>query len=219
MPSQEKITSTEKLLDIIRNEKSSGSYTGIAGFTDPKKEKSGLMNILMKLKLSNREKYYVGGGLFLLVLFLVVQLVLSPFIDAKEQARRSVTANEKVLKEMYSLSAEYRVMQGGSLDIKESLTRRPKDFTLFSFLEKQAGTAGVKQNIKYMKPSTSVETGPYTESSVEMKLDKITLKQLVDYLHLVESRKYLVSVKRISVKQTKGAEEYLTALVHLITYQ
>jgi general secretion pathway protein M len=177
------------------------------------------MNILMKLKLTNREKYYVGGGLFLLVLFLVVQLALIPFIDAKEQARRSVMANEKVLEEMYALSAEYRAMEGGSLDIKEALTRRPKDFTLFSFLEKQAGQAGVKQNIQYMKPSTSVEAGPYTESSVEMKLDQITLKQLVEYLHLVESRKYLVSVKRISVKQTKEAEEYLTALVHLITYQ
>jgi general secretion pathway protein M len=177
------------------------------------------MNILMKLKLTNREKYYLGGGLLLLVLFLVVQLGLIPFVDAKEQARRSVSANEKVLKEMYSLSAEYRAMEGGSLDIKQTLSRRPKDFTLFSYLEKQAGTAGVKQNIKYMKPSTSVETGPYTESSVEMKLEKITLKQLVEYLHLVESRKHLVSVKRISVKQTKGAEEYLTALVHLITYQ
>jgi len=177
------------------------------------------MNILMKLKLTKREKYYVGGGLLLLVLFLVVQFVLIPFIDAKERARRSVAANEKILKEMHSLSAEYRAMQGGSLDIKEVLAGRPKDFTLFSFLEKQAGTVGVKQNIKYMKPSTSVETGSYTESSVEMKLEKITLKQLVEYLHLVESRKHLVSVKRISVKQTKGAEEYLTALVHLITYQ
>jgi general secretion pathway protein M len=177
------------------------------------------MNILMKLKLTNREKYYVAGGLFLLILFLVVQLVLIPFIDAKEQARSSVTANEKALKEIYSLSAEYKAMQGGSLDVKDALTRRPKDFTLFSFLENQAGTAGVKQNIQYMKPSTSIETGPYTESSVEMKLDQITLKQLVEYLHLVESTKYLVSVKRISVKQTKGAEEYLTALIHLITYQ
>ncbi|MBW2636387.1 MAG: type II secretion system protein M [Deltaproteobacteria bacterium] len=177
------------------------------------------MNILMKLKLTNREKYYVGGGLLLLVLFLVVQLVLIPFIDAKERAHRSVMANEKVLKEMYSLSADYRALQGGSLDINQALSRRSKDFTLFSFLEKQAGKAGVKQNIKYMKPSTSVETGPYTESSVEMKLDNITLKQLVEYLHLVESRKQLVSVKRISVKQAKGAEEYLTALVHLITYQ
>jgi general secretion pathway protein M len=173
----------------------------------------------MKLKLTNREKYYVAGGLFLLILFLVVQLVLIPFIDAKEQARSSVTANEKALKEIYSLSAEYKAMQGGSLDVKDALTRRPKDFTLFSFLENQAGTAGVKQNIQYMKPSTSIETGPYTESSVEMKLDQITLKQLVEYLHLVESTKYLVSVKRISVKQTKGAEEYLTALIHLITYQ
>ena len=177
------------------------------------------MNILVKLKLSNREKYYVGGGLFLLVLFLVVQLALIPFIDAKERARRSVTANEKILQEMYSLSADYKALQGGSLNIKQALSQRPKDFTLFSFLEKQAGKAGVKPNIKYMKPSTSVETGPYQESSVEMKIEKITLKQLVEYLHLVESRKYPVSVKRISVKQTKGAEEYLTALVHLITYQ
>jgi general secretion pathway protein M len=177
------------------------------------------MNVLMKLKLTSREKYYVAGGLSLLVLFLVIEFALVPFLNAKDQARRSVAANERILKEMHALSSEYRALQGGSLDIKTALARRPGDFTLFSFLESEAGKAGVKSNIKYMKPSTSVDTGPYTESSVEMKLENITLKQLVEYLHLVESRKYLVSVKRISVKQTTGAEEYLTALIHLITYQ
>jgi type IV pilus assembly protein PilM len=44
LPSQEKISSTEKLLDIIRNEKSSDSHSGVAGLTDPNEERSGLLN-------------------------------------------------------------------------------------------------------------------------------------------------------------------------------
>jgi len=51
-----------------------------------------------------------------------------------------------------------------------------------------------------------------------MKLENITLKQLVEYLHLVESPENLVSIKRISVKQSKGSPEYLTVLMQLMTY-
>ncbi len=69
-----------------------------------------------------------------------------------------------------------------------------------------------------MKPSTSTDNGPYSESSVEMKLENITLKQFVEYLHLVESPENLVSIKRISVKQSKGSPEYLTVLMQLMTY-
>lgn len=173
----------------------------------------------MKYTLSKREKYYVIAGVSLIAVFLVFQLILFPFFDAKDRTRRSIQAKEQTLKEITALSSEYQALKANSGDIQTALKFRSKEFTLFSFLEKHAGRAGVKSNITYMKPSTSSDAGPYKEASVEMKLEKITLKQLVDYLYLVESRKDLVLVKRISVKQTKGSPEYLTALIHLITYQ
>ncbi len=171
------------------------------------------------LKLTKRERYYVYGGLALVTLFLVFQLIVSPLLGGKDRIKRSIQAKEKALKEIVLLSSEYKALKQDSTNISELLTLRPKDFTLFSFLEKQAGQSGVKPNIKYMKPSTSSDKGPYMESSVEMKLDNITLRQLVEYLHLIESPDNVVMVKRISVKQGKGSPEYLTVLLQLVTFQ
>ena len=172
-----------------------------------------------KFKLTKRERYYVSAGVALVALFIIFQFVLSPFLGAKGKIKRSIQAKEKTLKELVSLSSEYGALKEGSRDIKKRLALRSRNFTLFSFLEKQAGRSKVKPNIKYMKPSISTDKGPYSESSVEMKLENITLKQLVEYLHLVESPENLVRIKRISVKQSKGNPEYLTALIHLVTYK
>ena len=109
-------------------------------------------------------------------------------------------------------------LKENSVDIGKALARRPGGFTLFSFLEKQAGRSGVKPNIKYMKPSTSINRESYSESSVEMKLENVTLEQLVEYLYLVESPENLVGIKRISIKQSRGSPEYLTVLMQLVTY-
>jgi len=171
-----------------------------------------------KFKLTKQERYYVSAGIALVALFIVFQFALFPFLDAKEKTGRSVQAREKTLKEIVSLSSEYMALKENSIDIGRTLAIRSKTFTLFSFLEKQAGRSGIKPNIKYMKPSTSTDKGPYSESSVEMKLENITLKQLVESLHLVESRENLVRVKRISIKQSRGSSEYLTVLAQIVTY-
>lgn len=172
------------------------------------------------IKLTRREKYYVSAGLVLVIAFVILQFALFPFLRAKEMTTHSIQTQEKILKEILSLSSEYGALKGNSRDIQRVLADRPKAFTLFSFLEKQAGRAGVKTNIKYMKPSASTaDKGPYKESSVEIKLEKITLKQLVEYLHLVESPEDVVMIKRISIKQSKGSPEYLTTLMQVVTYR
>ncbi len=171
-----------------------------------------------KLKLTRQERYYVSACVALIALFIIFQFILSPFFEAKGNVKRSIQAKEKTLKELVSLGSEYGALKEDSVDIKKRLALRSKNFTLFSFLEKQAGRSGIKPGIKYMKPSASIDKGNYKESSVEMKLENITLKQLVEYLYLIESPENLVRIKRISVKQSKGSPEYMTALIHLVTY-
>lgn len=161
---------------------------------------------------------YVLTGASAIIIFLLMQFLVFPLFDAKAKMKRSIQANERILKEITELSTEYRIYKGNADYIKSALAQRDKDFTLFSFLEKQAGRAGIKTNITYMKPSTTTDTEPYKESSVEMKLEEITLKQLVDYLYFIESPRDLVQVKRISIKQSKRNQQYLTVLIHALTY-
>ena len=80
-----------------------------------------------------------------------------------------------------------------------------------------AGAAEVKEHIKYMKPSTSKGSGPYKESMVEIKLETVTMKQLVGYLHRIESPKNVTSIKRISIKGNKKEPGYLDVVLQVLT--
>jgi general secretion pathway protein M len=171
------------------------------------------------MKLAKREKYIVSLGVCALAIFLLFQLLIFPFFETRERAKRGVGAREKALKEIIKLSAEYQSYNRGSQGIQQVLSQREKGFTLFSFLERAAGESQVKDRIKYMKPSVSQGTGPYKESVVELKLEEITLKQLVNYLYRIESPENVISVKRISIKENKKETGYLDAVLQVLTFQ
>jgi general secretion pathway protein M len=171
------------------------------------------------MKLAKREKYLLSLAASAVVIFLMFQFLIFPFFKSRERLQRGVVAKEKGLKEIVSLSTEYEAYKKGSHGIKQSLTRRKRGFTLFSFLEGAAGEAQVKKHIKYMRPSTSKSTGPYKESTVEMKLEAITMKQLVEYLYRIESPENVISIKRISIKQNKKEAGYLDAVMQVLTFQ
>ena len=154
-----------------------------------------------------------------LAIFVLFQFIIFPFFENRKSAQRGSKAREVALREMVMLGAEYQAQKEGSQGIKKILARREKGFTLFSFLEKAAGEAEVKKHIKYMKPSSPQSTGPYKESMVEMKLDGVTLKQLVAYLYRVELPEKVISVKRISIKENKKESGYLDAILQVRTFQ
>ena len=91
-------------------------------------------------------------------------------------------------------------------------------FSLFSFLDKQAEGAGIKELISYMKPSTVEGDEDLQESIVEMKLQQISLKQLVDFLKLIESPEKVVSVKRISIQESGKEKGLLEVIMQIVTF-
>ena len=169
------------------------------------------------MRLGKREKLSVSLGAAAIALFLIVQFAVFPFLDKREAVKRGIEAKWRGLKEIRLLKAEYDAYQRGAEGIQSRLERRAKGFTLFSFLGQAAGTAGVKAHIKYMKPSDSPGDGRLKESMVEMKLDRINLRQLVDYLYLIESPEHVVSIKRLSITDAKGAPGYLDAVMQVVT--
>lgn len=175
------------------------------------------LKALKTITLSRRERYYLMAGSAVVIIFLVFQFALFPFMDARDRTKRSIDAAEATLSELVVLSAEYQSMRGTSRELSVLIEGRRKDFSLFSFLEQEAGNAGIKPNISYMRPSETLDRGPYREFSVEMRLENITMTQLVEYLHRVESRENLVSVRRISIKRTDNPQGFLSVLIQLVT--
>jgi general secretion pathway protein M len=171
------------------------------------------------MKLAKRERYLVTIGACAVALFVLLQFLIFPFFEKRERFQKGVRAKEEALIEIVKLSSEYQTYKRGSQGIQEIIEKREKGFTLFSFLERAAGQAKVKAHIKYMKPSDSQGTGPYKESMVEMKLEGITLNQLVGYLYHIESPENAISIKRISIKENKRESGYLDAILQVLTFR
>jgi hypothetical protein len=51
-----------------------------------------------------------------------------------------------------------------------------------------------------------------------MKLERITLAQMVGYLKLIESPENLVSIKRISIQSNKKETQFLDVVLQVLTF-
>jgi len=171
------------------------------------------------MKLVKREKYLILFGSLAVIVFLVVQLAVFPFLEKKNRLARGVEARAQGLKEMRLLAGEYQLGRQETSDVRRILSERPPGFTLFSFLERAATDSAVRENIKYMKPSTAQTTGPYKELMVEMKLERITLGQLVNYLYSIESPDRMIGIKRLSINEYRQDPGYLDTVIQVITYE
>ena len=171
------------------------------------------------MKLAKREKYFVSLAVCAIAAFLLIQFLIFPFFEKRERFQKGINTREKEQKEIAILNAEYQEYKKNSQKMERILAKRKNGFSLFSFLESAAGEAQIKDHIKYMKPSTSKGSGTYKESMVEMKLEGVTINQLVNYLYRIEEPDYLIFIKRISINDNKKEAGYLDSILQVLTLQ
>jgi general secretion pathway protein M len=179
------------------------------------------MRLLTKFnKLNKRERYAIIAAIGVLGIFLIAQLIIGPFLSRTEQKQNMLRAKAGMVEQMRQMQAEYESLTQKA-NISESRFRnRQRGFTLFSFLDRLAGEAGIKDRISYMKPSKKIEkNSPYKISSVEMKLEAITLEQLTNYLYGVETSENMVDVQKISISKKDIKQGLITAVLQVETVE
>ncbi len=169
------------------------------------------------MALSRKDRRALGVGVSLLILFILVQFILFPLLDKRKRLERGIAAKEKGLVEMQEMQIRFHAFSTQTNTLEQRLSRRAAEFSLFSFLEKKAALAKVKETIAYMKPSDATGEGVLQQNMVEMKLKAINLKQLVSFLELVESPDNLVELKRISIQENKKQEGTLDVIMQVIS--
>jgi general secretion pathway protein M len=171
-------------------------------------------------KLTKREKYaiYVLSGAILL--FILFQFIIFPSIDKRKRLKRTLQIKENILLEMMTLKSDYDAIEKRTSLAKVRFENREKGFTLFSFLDRLTGKARIKEYVTYMKPSTTVQkNNSYKISQVEMKFKGLTLQQLTTYLHMVETSKNMVNIKRLSISKTGKQEGFIDAVLQVETVE
>lgn len=174
----------------------------------------------MVKKLTKREKYAVYALSGAILLFILIQFIVFPSIDKRKRLKRTLQVKEDALLEMIALKSDYEAIEKRTNLAKVRFENREKGFTLFSFLDRLTGKARIKEYVTYMKPSTTVQkNNSYKISQVEMKFKGLTLKQLTAYLHMVETSKNMVHIKRLSISKTGKQEGFIDAVLQVETVE
>ena len=155
----------------------------------------------------------IAVGLWLLY-WLVQGLILSPMEDAK----RTIAAREVALRQMRILQADYRRVQG-QVSLLESQIRSGQQGNVLSMLEEMANEVQIKDKITSMDPRSTPPNDVYRESVIEVRLQKVNLKQLVDYLFKIENSGSFLKIKRLRLKTRSDDPGYLDVTFRVSSFE
>lgn len=148
-------------------------------------------------RLNPRERIIVLAGLAVLGLVLIWFALLNPYMQAMANLDRRITAHKHNLERV-------RQMQGEIGQLKEQLAafgnRRPGTRQLFAQVENLTVQTGVREQLLSMRPQPTTTQGGYRQQLVEIRLEKLSLSQLVKLLYAVEYRSGGIQVKTLRVK-------------------
>lgn len=174
----------------------------------------------MAIKLNKREKIAVAGAAAAIAIFLVLQILVFPLFEKNAQLSRTLITRQQEREQISLLQAEYLKTAEKAQAAQRHLKKRKQGFTLFSFLETLAGQTGVKTHIAYMRPTTtSQKDSPYRLSMVEMKLQEITMAQLLAYLHGIETSADMISIKRLSISKGEQKADLINTVFQVETLE
>ena len=169
-------------------------------------------------RLRTREKYALGLAGVCIAIFLLLQLVVFPLTARRERLRRLVAVKQQNLHEIQAMKIEIQALRQNKDRFHKQFAKRQTGWTLFSFLDRLAGKAGIKDHVDYMRPVVSAHKDAALKvSTVEMKLQNLSLKQLVRYLYMTETAPDMVTINRLAITKSGGANQSLTAVLQVRT--
>ncbi len=183
-------------------------------------EKTGLLKGIDQflLRLSLREKWMLGGGGLVALVLILYFTQIDPTLARMAQLESLISRKEAALQEMQSLRGEYLSL---SKKIQALELRLPAEttFSPLSFLEENAAKNGVRGNIAFIRPLTPQVQKPYREIPVEVKLENVSLAQIIPFLTAVENAPQRLRIKRLAMKTRFSDPDKMDVTFLVLSYE
>ena len=166
--------------------------------------------------LSSQERILVtiaAAGVGAALVFLIV---VNPVLGASASADLRVATAQQELELVQRLRREYDEVHGRLATVEERIRNGPRG-EIFTTLEKLAAESVVK--VDSMEPRTSPASDAYRETKVQVALKSVTLAQLVNYLHKIDSSDQVLSIKSLRIRTRKDKPELLDATFTVSSFE
>ncbi|MFO7577347.1 MAG: type II secretion system protein GspM [Pelovirga sp.] len=148
-------------------------------------------------RLDTRERTAVlVGALFLVALF-VWLVLLSPYFTTMQDLDRRIEGQRRNFDQVEAMSQQIsRLRQQLAAVESQRSSGRP----LFSQVENLTKQTGVRDQLLSMRPQPESVQGGFRQQLVEVRLERISLSQLVRLLHAAEYQSHGIQVRSLRVR-------------------
>ncbi len=160
------------------------------------------------MKLEERDKKVLIFGGTAAAVILLYALVLSPISSDLSRKRDLIPRKEKDLAEMKVLRTQYVDIQKRLQELQAAAAQRGP---LLTDMENFTKRANLSSKIVSMKPQAGVETAGFKESIVEVKLENITLYDIVNFVYLLERN--TLRIRKLQFKPRYDNPKLLNATI------
>ena len=167
------------------------------------------------MRISSREKQLsIGLAVFVGTVTFYMVLV-KPSVARLETLERVVPEKLVALQELQSQCRQYVTLQERIGKLQEQIASGPGDFMLLSFLDGLAEELKLKNNV-VMKGETRKLDATYTEATVTLELQHVTLKEVMEFLSRLRSENSLVTISNLNISRgDTGGTGLLNSTVHV----
>ncbi len=160
------------------------------------------------MKLESRDKRtLIFGGIAAAVILLYV-FVVSPLTADLSRKRELIPKKEHDLAEMRVLREQYLDMQQR---LQQAQAAAAKRGPLLTDIENITKRTNLSSKMVSLKPQAGVQAAEFTESIVEIKLDNITLYDIVNYVYQLEQDG--LRIKKLNFKPRFDNPKVLSATI------
>lgn len=149
--------------------------------------------------VSNREKILIYAACMLLLAFVVYQFVFSPLLHARREYELQWIELENRVGDIEVIAQRY-ASEKSYLDRLVKTLERKKSISVLTFLENVAEDVGIMDNIEYIKPKGNETGGGISKTVVELKIDAISIVDLMRFLYRIEEERNGLIVSYLRVK-------------------
>lgn len=166
-------------------------------------------------RINPRERIVLLAAAVLLVPLLIWGLLLSPYSAALKKLETRAENRQGEVAEVESIRAEILALR----TMIDKVRSEGDETTLFSHVEAMTVKSGVKANLAAIRPQQPTTEGEYRLESVELKLDKLSLEQLVRFLTTLQEHPIHVPVRSLKIRPRFEDKSKIDVSMTLIRYQ
>lgn len=168
------------------------------------------------MRISEREKVFLWGGVAFLAALLVFLLVADPALKRAKELKRLIPQKEQELKQLRLLRKELESLKKARAAILQKVPAGERALPPLSRLDGWIERSGLRPSVKSIKPSSS----PGGRGMViDVVMEKAELPPLTRFLYEAQSSPGGFRVARIHLKPRYTTPRYLDVSLQLIFYQ